>query len=91
MHAAGLGELVAVSVAADVNGRVLCSDDSAIMIHTKAAHGKIGRLSYLKNCSAVIGSVPRRRDLGQAVEAIARQIAQWSSAPHRSAVPADVL
>jgi len=78
MHAAGLGELVAMSLAADVNAQIVYADDSATMINTKAPESKLGSLSYVKNCFVVIGSVPRRRDLGQAVEPLSRQLPRWS-------------
>jgi hypothetical protein len=77
MHAAGLGELVAASLTADLNGRVLYADDSAVMISTNAPATKLARLSYVKNSFVVIGSVPRRRDLRQAVDAISREIGRW--------------
>jgi predicted RNA methylase len=77
MHAAGLGELVAASLTADLNGRVLYADDSAVMISTKAPAEHVGRLTYVKNSFEVIGAVPRRRDLRQAVDAISREIGRW--------------
>lgn len=78
MHTAGLGELVAVSLGADVDGQVLYADDSALMVTTKASASRMGRLSYVKNSFVVIGSVPRRREIGPAVDAVARQIPEWS-------------
>jgi SAM-dependent methyltransferase len=78
MHAAGLGELVAASLGADVDGRVVYADDSAVMITTKAPRGKVGGLSYVRNCFVVIGSVPRRRELAQAVQDIVSHIPRWS-------------
>ena len=78
MHAAGLGELVALSLSADVNGRTLYADDSAVLIRTDVPQQKLGRVSYVKNCFEVLGSVPRRRNLEQAVEAIAARAPQWS-------------
>lgn len=78
MHAAGLGELVALSLGADVDGRVLYADDSAVLILTTVPERKLGAVSYVKNCFEVVGSVPRRRDLGQAIEAIAARAPQWS-------------
>ncbi|QGN35119.1 TRM11 family methyltransferase [Microlunatus sp. Gsoil 973] len=78
MHAAGLGELVAVSLTSDLNAQVLYADDSAVMISTKAPAAKLGQLSYIKNSFIVIGSVPRRRELRQAVDAISREIGRWT-------------
>ncbi|HEY9291458.1 MAG TPA: methyltransferase [Microlunatus sp.] len=78
MHTAGLGELVAVSLTADLNGQVLYSDDSAVMISTRAQANKIGTLSYIKNSFVVIGSVPRRQKLGQSIDGITREIGRWS-------------
>lgn len=80
MHAAGLGELVAVALAADVDGQVLYADDSALMISTATHPVRLGKLSYLKNSFVVIGSVPRRRDLRQAIDAISREIGRWNLA-----------
>ena len=78
LHTAGLGELVAMSLTADVNGQRLYADESAVLISTNAPRDAIGRLPYLKNSFDVVGSVPRRGELGQAVEAVARQIPRWS-------------
>ena len=78
MHTAGLGELVALSLGVDVHGEVLYADDSAVLIQTTVPQQELGRVSYVKNCFAVLGSVPRRRNLGQAVEAIATRVPQWS-------------
>jgi len=77
MHAAGLGELVAVSLRADVGADVLYADESAVLISTRSPETKIASLAYLKNCFVVIGSVPRRRDLGQAIDPISRQLPGW--------------
>lgn len=78
MHAAGLGELVAVSLTADVGAEVLYADESAILISTKAPESKLGSLAYVKNCFAVVGTVPRRRDLGRSLDPISRQLPGWS-------------
>lgn len=78
MHAAGLGELVAISLAADVGAEVLYADESAILINTGAPESKLGSLAYVKNCFAVIGSVPRRRDLAQSLDSVNRQLLGWS-------------
>lgn len=77
MHTAGLGELVAVSLAADVKAQVVYADDSAILINTRAPESKIGALPYVKNCFVVIGSVPRRRDLAHAIDTVGRQVPAW--------------
>ncbi len=77
MHAAGLGDLVAVSLSADLDSRVLYADDSAVLISTKAPAVRLGRLTYVKNAFVVLGSVPRRRELRQAVETISRALARW--------------
>lgn len=78
MHTAGFGELVATSLRTDLSGRIAYADDSAVMINTKAPAGKAGRLPYVKNSFAVIGSVPRRRDdLHSVVEMIARRLNGW--------------
>lgn len=77
MHTAGLGELVAASLTADLNGGVAYADDSAVMISAKAPAGKVGRLSYVKNSFAVIGSVPRRHDLNQSIEMITHRLNGW--------------
>jgi len=78
MHAAGLGELVAVSLRADVGAEVLYADESAALVSTRSPESKLASLPYLKNCFIVIGSVPRRRDLAQAIEPIGRQLPGWS-------------
>ncbi|WP_188894187.1 TRM11 family SAM-dependent methyltransferase [Microlunatus endophyticus] len=77
MHTAGLGELVAMSLAADVDAHVVYADDSAVVINTKAAESKIGSLAYVKNCFVVLGSVPRRRDLAEAVGTVSGQVPGW--------------
>lgn len=77
MHAAGLGELVALSLRADVGAEVLYADESAVLISTRSPETKLGSLAYLKNCFVVIGSVPRRRDLAQAVDPVSRQLSGW--------------
>lgn len=78
MHTAGLGELVALSLDADVKARILYADESSVMISTNAPSTKLGQLAYVKNCFAVLGSVPRRHGVRQAVENIAREIPKWS-------------
>lgn len=78
MHAAGLGELVALSLSTDVSGLERYADDSAIIIHTEASPDTLGRLPYVKNCFEVVDSVPRRRDLAQAIDALVRRTAEWS-------------
>lgn len=78
MHTAGLGELVALSLGADIKAQVLYADDSAVMISTNAAPSKIGQLPYLKNSFVVLGSIPRRRGVGQAVDRAASDLGRWS-------------
>jgi SAM-dependent methyltransferase len=78
MHAAGLGDLVAVSLTADLGGRVLYADDSAVLISTKVPAAKLGQLTYVKNAFVVIGSLPRRRELRQSIEAISRELPRWA-------------
>lgn len=77
MHAAGLGDLVAVSLSADLGGRVIFADESAVLISTKAPAEKLGRLTYVKNAFVVIGSVPRRRELRQSIDMISREVPKW--------------
>ncbi|QDP96827.1 hypothetical protein FOE78_13720 [Microlunatus elymi] len=77
-HAAGLGELVTDSLTADLKGQISYSDDSAVMITTNADAARVGRLSYVKNSFAVIGSVPRRQSLGQSIGAITRELSRWT-------------
>jgi hypothetical protein len=78
LHAAGLGELVAAALSVDAQAHVLYTDDSAVLVDTKTSPVMIGRLPYLKNCFAVVGSVPRRGDLRQSVDAVSRQVPRWS-------------
>lgn len=77
MHAAGLGDLVELSLKADLDSRVLYADDSAVLISTKAPAVRLERLMYVKNAFVVMGSVPRRRDLRPAIEAVARELVRW--------------
>ncbi|ACQ78483.1 putative RNA methylase [Beutenbergia cavernae DSM 12333] len=76
-HTAGLGELVAESLRADVRAEVLYADDSAALVSTGAPESAVAQLSYLKNAFVVLGSTPRRGDLRQAVEKIARAVPAW--------------
>jgi len=77
MHAAGLGELVAISLRADVGADVLYADESAVLISTRSPESKLSSLAYVKNSFVVIGSVPRRRDLAQAIDPVSRQVPGW--------------
>lgn len=77
MHAAGLGDLIALSLSADLGASVLYADDSAVLISTKAPATKLGRLTYVKNAFVVVGSVPRRREMRQAIETISRELNRW--------------
>lgn len=77
MHAAGLGDLVALSLRADVDADVLYADESAVLISTRSPESKLASLAYIKNCFVVIGSVPRRRDLAQAIDPVSRQLPGW--------------
>jgi len=77
MHAAGLGQLVAGSLTVDLSCRVLYSDESAVLISTKAPVKDLSRLTYVKNAFVVVGSVPRRRSLRQSIEEISRELPRW--------------
>lgn len=78
MHAPGLGDLVAAALRIDAHVRLLYADDSAVLVETKTSPAEIGRLSYLKNCFAVLGSVRRRTDLRQAMDAVSGRVPHWS-------------
>lgn len=78
LHAAGLGELVSISLRTDVGADVVYADESAVLISTRAPESELASLPYVKNCFVVVGSVPRRRDLAQAIDPISRQLPGWS-------------